>query len=178
MLSDASIRKLLSEGSIGINPPPPDCAIQPASVDLRLGNSFVEMTTDGALPLDDSWIPTGAVVLQPGQCMLATTHETVTLPSWIVGRVEGKSSWGRKFLMVHSTAGFIDPGFSGEITLELKNMSPTIVILQPGCQIAQISFEYLDRPADRPYGHAELGSHYQGQRGATPSRLHDLKERS
>ncbi len=175
MLSDSSIRKFLSEGSLGIDPPPHDPAIQPASVDLHLGPSFVALTAEGHEPVS-AWPESGTITLQPGQCLLASTFETITLPAWLVGRVEGKSSWGRKFLMIHSTAGFIDPGFRGQVTLELKNLSPTLLILTVGHPIAQISFSYLDRPADRPYGSPGLGSKYQGQHGATPSRMHDLKE--
>lgn len=168
MLCDATIRSLVRDDDIVIKPLPQDRAFQPASVDLRLGSQFRFILADGTLtyrPVDD------VVTLDPGDCALGHTEEVIGLPSDIVGRVEGKSSWGRRFLMVHSTAGFIDPGFHGQITLELKNISPRKLILRVGVAIAQISFERLDKPAARPYGHSDLNSHYQGQTGATSSWL-------
>ncbi len=166
MLSDTTIRAYLDKGRIDIHPVPDDRAFQPASVDLRLGPKFVllnESANPARRELD-------AITLNPGDCALAGTAETLSLPDDIVARVEGKSSWGRQFLMVHSTAGFIDPGFTGIITLELKNLGPHPLRLTVGCYIAQVSFERLDEPADRPYGHWELGSRYQNQPGATPAR--------
>lgn len=166
MLCDATIRSLVRDDDIVIKPLPQHRAFQPASVDLRLGSQFWLITSDGVLslrPVDD------VVTLEPGDCVLGHTEEWIGLPADIVGRVEGKSTWGRRFLMVHSTAGFIDPGFTGQITLELKNISPRKIELRVGVAIAQISFERLDKPAARPYGHPELNSHYQGQTGATVS---------
>lgn len=169
MLSDSTIRKLVRDRHITLDPPPEDQAYQPASVDLRLGRSF--RSEDGQeceVPMTGEF---NAIVIGPGECALACTRECVGLPADIVGRVEGKSSWGRCFLMVHSTAGFIDPGFCGQITLELKNLGSRPVVVPLGTYIAQISFQYLDQPAARPYGCEALGSHYQNQLGATPPRF-------
>lgn len=170
MLSDGTIRRLLDACVIGITPEPLPYMIQPASVDLCLGTSFVTIGRRGkrktlVLPSTETHFP-----LPPGACVLATTLERITLPSHIMARVEGKSSWGRRFLMVHSTAGFIDPGFDGDITLELKNLSRQILRLPVYEPIAQISFDYLDQPAQRPYGTEGLRSKYQGQIGATEAR--------
>lgn len=159
MLSDASIDKQLQYGRLVIDPLPPVSAMQPASVDLTLGDEFMS-------PYDDSVMkfPTFYTLL-PGECVLATTAERLVIPNDMVARVEGKSTWGRRFLMVHSTAGFIDPGFRGQITLELKNLSKVRIVIPIGARIAQVSFEWLDLPALRPYGSNGLGSHYQDQRG-------------
>jgi len=161
MLSDSTIRVLLANGTIGIVPTPADVAFQPASVDLCLDDTFLVGTRR-------TQVSGESFQLGAGVCALASTVETVTLPASVVGRVEGKSTWGRRFLMVHSTAGFIDPGFSGQITLELCNLTRRPLLLYPGRAIAQISFDWLDVPARRPYGHPELRSHYQHQRGVTP----------
>lgn len=162
MLSDATIRGLVEAKLLVIEPPPPDGAYQPASVDLCLGDSFINLHK--ARHSDNE------LRLRPGGCALGTTFEYLSLPGDLVARVEGKSSWGRRFLMVHSTAGFIDPGFCGQITLELKNLSPHPISISVGERIAQISFQRLDRVADRPYGSPGLGSHYQHQVGATAAR--------
>lgn len=163
ILSDRTIRKCLSNGILAIVPEPGDAQIQPASVDLKLANEFLDPWTKART------VP-GWFSLAPGQCVLATTLERVKIPPNMVARVEGKSSWGRQFLMVHSTAGFIDPGFDGQITLELKNLSDSEpLLLKAGCYIAQVSFQWLDEPADRPYGSTGLNSHYQGQTGVTPA---------
>lgn len=161
MLSDATIRELLRSGRLSIFPIPPDEAFQPASVDLRLGQEFI---TAGQYEANH------VLVLSPGDCVLGTTVEEVAIPEDIVARVEGKSTWGRKFLQVHATAGYIDPGFGGHITLELTNLSRDTLILAAGEPIAQISFDALDRPAERPYGSPGLGSRYQGQVGVTGPR--------
>lgn len=164
MLSDRTIRKLIANRQLVIDPMPPDNAFQPASIDLRLGEEFRESSVISSTKLP------GQYGLLPGECLLGHTVERITLPRDLVARVEGKSSWGRQFLMIHSTAGFIDPGFDGQITLELKNLGPAPVRLQPGQPVAQLSFDWLDGPADRPYGHPELGSRYQGQTGAVAAR--------
>jgi dCTP deaminase len=163
MLSDKTIREMLTSGTLVIDPAPKDQQLQPASVDLTLGTEFLS-------PYDDTRMTGRAVyTLLPGECIIATTAERVEIPTDVVARVEGKSSWGRKFLMVHSTAGFIDPGFRGQITLELKNLSMVSIALSTGCTIAQVSFQWLNTPAERPYGSEGLGSHYQDQSGATAS---------
>lgn len=174
MLCDRTIIKHIRAGDIVIEPWPPQGAIQPASVEVSLGRRFiaVENVNDAQffsadLPLTppnlDLGIKTETFCIMPGQCVLASTVERIKLPDFIVGRVEGKSTWGRRFLQVHTTAGFIDPGFFGRITLELKNLSPAPLLLPIGGPIAQISFDLLDAPCDRPYGSFGLFSHYQGQ---------------
>lgn len=163
----------------------PELQIQPASVDLRLGYDFKIMRQaqsgaipQGPLPLDHEWememrgvTPEGGLVLQPQQFALGATVETIGLPSDLVGRVEGRSSLGRIGLLVHATAGFIDPGFKGQITLEFYNLNPHAIILKPGVRICQISFHQMTGPAARPYG-TKRGSKYQGQVGAVASRMH------
>jgi dCTP deaminase len=171
MLCDRTIRKLLANTHIGIDPMPVDACFQPASVDLSLGTSFVAFWPTRML----FTAPVGEVVeLGPGQSMLATTAEALKIPRDVVARVEGKSTWGRRFLMVHSTAGFVDPGFEGQITLELHNLGRTTLALVVGAPIAQVSFDWLDGPAERPYGADGLNSHYQRQLGATEAAPGDL----
>jgi dCTP deaminase len=111
-------------------------------------------------------------VLHPGEFVLGSTYEVVSLPDDIAARLEGKSSLGRLGLLTHSTAGFIDPGFSGHVTLELANVATLPIKLYPGMKIGQLCFFRLSSPADNPYGSAKYGSRYQGQRGPTPSRSH------
>lgn len=165
LLSDWSIRRALESGALVIDPPPSDERIQPASVDLTLGDSFRCPYADHSFTVDDGIYYT----VVPGEVILATTAERVEIPSSMAARVEGKSSFGRQFLMVHATAGFIDPGFKGQITLELANLSRVSIPLRVGEPICQISFTFLDWPSTRPYGSEGLSSHYQGQVGATPS---------
>lgn len=162
MLSDGTLRALVQSGQINITPEPEDSAYQPASIDLRLGNGFVSIY---GTKFSD---PRG-LYMDSGDSVLAHTVEHITVPPDLVARVEGKSTWGRRFLMVHSTAGFIDPGFSGQITLELHNLCRYAQTIPVGAYIAQLSFQRLDKPAVRPYGTPGLGSHYQGQTGATPA---------
>lgn len=138
--------------------------IQPASLDVRLGGDFILHPSGEALGLDSFHVLT----LQPGQCVLANLVERVAIPDNVVARVEGKSTWARHFLTIHS-AGFIDPGFHGDVTLEMKNDGHAPIEMVPGCFIAQISFQWLAAPAIRPYGSEGIGSHYQGQIGATPA---------
>lgn len=181
ILSDGTIRRLLAEGRIAIEPTE-ESFIQPASVDVRLDNTFLafrrHMTTD-----IDPWQVTEELmervvvedgkpfVLHPGEFALGTTLERLTLPNDIVARIEGKSSLGRLGLLIHATAGFVDPGWSnGQITLELSNVAPLPIRLWPGMKIAQLSFMQMDAPAERPYGHPSLGSKYQGQSGPVASR--------
>jgi len=164
MLCDRTIRKLLDSGKIGVDPLPTDECIQPASIDLRLGEWFISPWPQRLrfkLPAGEG------VDVRPGECLLASTAETVRVPRDLIARVEGKSTFGRLFLQVHSTAGFIDPGFEGQITLELSNQGRSHLNLIVGAPICQISFEWLDGPADRPYGSAGINSHYQHQYGPT-----------
>ena len=109
-------------------------------------------------------------MIHPTEFVLGRTAEVVELPDDVVARIEGKSSLGRLGLIVHATAGFVDPGFSGSLTLEITNFNSVPIVLRPGLPIAQLSFMTLDRPAERPYGHPDLGSHYHGQTEATESR--------
>jgi dCTP deaminase len=112
----------------------------------------------------------GEFVIHPGEFVLGRTDERVEVPDDIVCRIEGKSSIGRLGLVVHATAGFVDPGFVGTLTLEITNFNSVPIVLRPGLPICQLSFMTLDRPAERPYGHPDLGSHYHGQTEATESR--------
>lgn len=176
MLSDGTIMHCISMGTIGIDPYV-KANVQPASVDLRLANTFRVQTNDYSQGYIDplkqqatSLVPFTNLYLAPGEVILASTVESVRLPSAIAARVEGKSSLGRLGLMIHATAGFIDPGFSGQVTLELSNAAKLPIRLRPNMKICQISFMFLDKPAENPYGSAGLNSKYQGQSGPTESR--------
>jgi dCTP deaminase len=180
VLSDGTIRSLVDAGRIRIEPW--DAAlVQPASVDLRLGDSFRVFHNHRASAIDLRHPPDNLTeevvippeepfIIHPGEFCLGRTLEWVELPDDIVARIEGKSSLGRLGLIVHATAGFCDPGWKGTLTLELNNLTRVPIKLYPGLPIAQLSFMTLDRPAQRPYGSPGLGSHYQGQRAATESR--------
>ena len=180
LLSDRDIAKEISAGRVVVEPF--DAAmIQPSSVDVRLDRFFrvfenhryevidpsveqPDLTREVAVSPDDFFI------LHPGEFVLASTYEVITLPDDIAGRLEGKSSLGRLGLLTHSTAGFIDPGFSGHITLELSNVANLPVKLYPGMKIGQLCLIKLSSAAEHPYGSAVYGSRYQGQRGPTPSK--------
>jgi len=180
ILSDRSIREELDAGRIEIDPLGEGC-IQPSSVDLRLDRLF-RVFLNHTMPVIDvkadledltrlvSIEPDDAFILHPGEFVLASTYERVGVPNDLVARIEGKSSLGRLGLLIHSTAGFIDAGFEGHITLELSNVANLPITLYPGMKIGQISFLRMTTPADAPYGSASVGSKYQGQRGPTPSR--------
>jgi dCTP deaminase len=180
VLSDGTIRRLIAEGRVRIEPFD-DTMVQPASVDLRLGTSFRVFHNHRITAIDLADPPRNltehvevdddeSFVIHPGEFVLGRTQEHVELPHDIVARIEGKSSLGRLGLIVHATAGFVDPGFKGTLTLEITNLTRVPIILWPGKPIAQLSFMTLDQPAQRPYGHPELGSHYHGQIEATESR--------
>jgi dCTP deaminase len=180
VLSDGTIRRLVDEGRIVIRPWDPEL-VQPASVDLRLGDSFRVFHNHRAAAIDLRDPPTNLTeavpveedepfVIHPGEFVLGRTREHVEMPDDIVARIEGKSSLGRLGLIVHATAGFVDPGFKGTLTLEITNLTRIPIKLYAGLLIAQLSFMTLDAPAERPYGSAELRSHYQGQVAATESR--------
>ena len=178
VLSDGTIRRLVDEGRIVIEPWDPEL-VQPASVDLRLGGSFRVFHNHRTSAIDLREPPTNLTeevtgeemfVIHPGEFVLGVTEEYVELPDDIVARIEGKSSLGRLGLIVHATAGFVDPGFKGTLTLEITNLTRVPIKLYPGLLIAQLSFMALDQAAERPYGSQELGSHYQGQVAATESR--------
>ena len=181
MLSDRDIRWHLSQGHISIEPHDPDL-IQPASVDVRLDRRFrifpnTRHTVVRAVdPPDDltelvEMTEDQDFILHPGEFVLASTVERIRVPDFMAARLEGRSSLGRIGLMIHSTAGFIDPGFEGDITLELSNAARIPIALTPGMKIGQLSFLRLTCPAEFPYGSPQLGSHYQGQEGPTPSRI-------
>ena len=180
--SDRSIREAVESGSIIIDPFEPSF-VQPSSVDLRVSDGFRVFVNhryseiDPRSPQDDltQLVEVGdddAFMLHPGEFVLGSTLERVKLGDDVVARLEGKSSLGRLGLLIHSTAGFIDPGFEGHITLELSNVATLPIAIYPGMKIGQISFYKMTTPADFPYGSPELGSKYQGQSGPTPSRSH------
>ena len=181
VLSDRTIREELASGRLVIQPLD-ESAVQPASVDVRLDRAFrvFRVTSrpyvDVREPADDltelvSVQEDEPFIIQPGAFCLGSTVETLTLPDDIVARVDGKSSLGRLGLLVHATAGYVDPGWTGRLTLELSNQSQMPIALYAGMRIAQISFLRLTTPVDRPYGSPGLGSKYQGQTGPTPSRI-------
>jgi dCTP deaminase len=180
LLSDRDIKAEIAAGRVKVEPFDGQM-IQPSSVDVRLDRFFrvfenhkysvidpsieqSELTREVAVENDEEFI------LHPGEFVLASTYEVITLPDDIAGRLEGKSSLGRLGLLTHSTAGFIDPGFSGHITLELSNVANLPVKLFPGMKIGQLCLIKLSSPAENPYGSALYGSRYQGQRGPTASK--------
>ncbi|WP_394935299.1 dCTP deaminase [uncultured Ilumatobacter sp.] len=186
ILSDRTLREQLDAGRIVIDPLD-ETLIQPSSIDVRISNLFrvfrnhtrgvidvkqdlTDLTELIEMPTSLDGNDTAAFMLHPGEFVLGSTLERVGVPGDLVGRVEGKSSLGRLGLMIHSTAGFIDAGFDGHITLELANVASLPITLYPGMKIGQISFMEMTSPADKPYGQGATGSKYQGQRGPTPSR--------
>jgi dCTP deaminase len=180
VLSDRTIRRLLGEGRIEIDPLD-ESLIQPSSVDVRVDRYF-RVFHNNRYPFIDVKQPQDELtelvevqgdqpfVLHPGEFVLGSTLERVRLPDDLVARLEGKSSLGRLGLLIHSTAGFIDPGWNGHVTLELSNVANLPITIYHGMKIGQLSFVQLTEPAAVPYGAGELGSKYQGQRGPTPSR--------
>jgi dCTP deaminase len=182
VLSDRSLREAIASGRLQIDPFDAS-AIQPSSIDLRLGpvfRVFLNRTDTHIDPRKDQTdltervsIPEGeAFVLHPGEFVLGGTLEAVTMPDDLVGRIEGKSSLGRLGLMVHSTAGYVDPGFRGKLTLELANNATLPILLWPGMEIGQLSISELATPAEQPYGAPGRDSKYQDQSESTPSRAH------
>jgi dCTP deaminase len=181
IFSDRSIREAIEAGTIQIDPFEPTY-VQPSSVDLRVGDGFRVFVNhkyseiDPRSPQEDltQLVEVGdeAFMLHPGEFVLGSTLERVKLGEDVVARLEGKSSLGRLGLLIHSTAGFIDPGFEGHITLELSNVATLPIAIYPGMKIGQISFYQMTTAADHPYGSPELGSKYQGQTGPTASRSH------
>ena len=180
VLSDRTIRRLIDEGRIGLDPFDEDL-VQPSSVDVRV-DRFFRVFRNSRYPFIDvkeemedltelvETEDSEPFILHPGEFVLGSTLERVTLPDDLVARLEGKSSLGRLGLLIHSTAGFIDPGWDGHVTLELSNVANLPITIYPGMKIGQLSFVQLSEPADRPYGSEGIGSKYQGQRGPTPSR--------
>ncbi|AWB27762.1 dCTP deaminase [Halococcoides cellulosivorans] len=184
ILSDGDIRRRLDSGTLEIEPlADPDLQIQPASVDLRLGREFLEFRhtnipcihpdseQEVADYVDETRVDSGEeFILHPGDFVLGTTVERVTVPDDLIAHVEGRSSLGRLAVVVHATAGLCDPGFEGKITLELSNLGTAPVALTPEMRISQLTFTQLTNPAERPYGE-ERGSKYQGQTGPQASRI-------
>jgi dCTP deaminase len=180
VLSDRTIQRRLADGSIGIDPYDPSL-LQPSSVDVRVDRYFrvfhnarypfidvkqPQEDLTGLIEIDDE----SPFILHPGEFVLGSTLERVRLPDDLVARLEGKSSLGRLGLLIHSTAGFIDPGWDGNVTLELSNVANLPITIYFGMKIGQLSFVQLTEPASAPYGSNGLGSKYQGQKGPTPSR--------
>ena len=183
ILNDQTIKKYLDNEKIIITPITP-IQIQPSSIDLRLGNTIQTFTQNNNLYIDthkditpytkQTIIPeNNKLIIQPHEFLLASTKEYVKLPPNIVGRVEGRSSIGRLGLTVHVTAGYVDPGFEGNITLEIFNMNKLPIAIYPDQRICQLVLEELNEPALYPYGSEECGSKYQGQLGATVSRINN-----
>ena len=182
LLSDRDILAEVDAGQIALDPWDP-AMLQPSSVDVRLDKYFRVFENHRYPHIDPAeeqpeltrLIEVGdgeAFVLHPGEFVLGSTWEQVSLPATVAARLEGKSSLGRLGLLTHSTAGFIDPGFSGHVTLELSNMATLPVKLWPGMKIGQLCFFRLSSEAEHPYGSQKYGSRYHGQRGPTPSRSH------
>jgi len=181
ILADRDIREALAAGRIGIDPCD-DADVQPSSVDLHVDRYFrtfhnhrypyidVRSAMEDLTELVDVK-PDEAFILHPGEFVLGSTAEYVKLPDDLVARLEGKSSLGRLGLLIHSTAGYVDPGFEGHLTLELSNVANLPITIYPDMKIGQISFFQLTSPAEYPYGSSKVGSKYQGQRGPTASRF-------
>jgi dCTP deaminase len=181
ILSDRSLSEQIEAGRIVIDPLD-EALIQPSSIDVRISNLFrvfrnhtagvidvkldmAELTQLVEVPIDGD-----PFMLHPGEFVLGSTLERIAVPDDLVGRVEGKSSLGRLGLLIHSTAGFVDAGFDGHITLELANVASLPITLYPGMRIGQVSFMQMTTPAQHPYGSGGRGAKYQGQLGPTPSR--------
>jgi len=182
LLSDRDIRAESESGRVGVSPFASEM-VQPSSIDVRLDRFFrvfenhryphidpaveqVDLTREVEAIEDEPF------VLHPGEFVLGSTYEVISLPNDVAARLEGKSSLGRLGLLTHSTAGFIDPGFSGHVTLELANVATLPILLWPGMKIGQVCFFRMTSEADYPYGSSIYGSRYQGQRGPTQSRSH------
>ena len=179
VLSDRTIRRLLEEGRIEIEPYD-ESLLQPSSVDVRVDRYF-RVFHNARYPFIDVREPQEDLtelvkiddepfILHPGEFVLGSTLERIRLPDDLVARLEGKSSLGRLGLLIHSTAGFIDPGWDGHVTLELSNVANLPITIYHGMKIGQLSFVQLSEPAESPYGSGSLCSKYQGQKGPTPSR--------
>lgn len=182
VLSDRALREAIASGRLNVTPLD-ETAIQPSSIDLRLGPVFQVFVNQTETHIDPKLnqpdltktveVKEGtSFVLHPGEFVLGGTVETIQMSDDLVGRIEGKSSLGRLGLMVHSTAGYVDPGFRGSLTLELSNHANLPILLWPGMRVSQLSVMQLTSPAERPYGSPGLDSKYQDQRGSTPSRSH------
>jgi dCTP deaminase len=179
VLSDATIARYLAEGKVEIDPYD-ESLLQPSSVDVRVDRFFrvfrnnrapyinvkVEQDLTELVEVEND----EPFILHPGEFVLGSTLERIALPDDLVARLEGKSSLGRLGLLIHSTAGFIDPGWDGHVTLELSNVANLPITIYPGMKIGQISFMQMTEPAVKPYGSSEIGSKYKGQKGPTASK--------
>ena len=180
LLSDRDIRAEVDAGRVRLDPwdPDDDPAEQRRRPPRQVLPALRQPQVPGHRPVADQADltrlvevdPAEGFVLHPGEFVLGTTLETVSLPDDLAARVEGKSSLGRLGLLTHATAGFVDPGFTGHVTLELSNVATLPIMLWPGMKIGQLAFFRLSSPAEYPYGSEKYGSHYQGQRGPTASR--------
>jgi len=189
ILSDADILRRLEAGDLVVEPlDDPDIQIQPASVDLRLGREFLEFQrtniscihpnseAEVSEYVDETYVEDGdEFILHPGDFVLGTTYETVGIPDDLIAHVQGRSSLGRLAVVIHATAGVVDPGYRGQITLELSNLGTAPVALTPGMRISQLILTELKSPADRPYG-AGRGSKYQDQTGPQASKIQGDRE--
>jgi len=183
ILSDRDIRAELDAGRVQVDPLG-DHAVQPSSIDVRVEGRF-RVFANHRHPFIDTRVAQPDLteevtvgdgdpfMLHPGEFVLGSTLERVALPVDLVARLEGKSSLGRLGLLVHATAGFVDAGFAGNLTLELSNVATLPIAIYPGMKIGQLAFFRLSSPAERPYGSAELGSKYHGQEGPTASRFYE-----
>ncbi len=179
VLSDATIARLLAEGRIEIDPYD-EALLQPSSVDVRVDRlfrvfhnnryPFIDVKVEQRELTELVEVTDRAFILHPGEFVLGSTLERIRLPDDVVARLDGKSSLGRLGLLIHSTAGFIDPGWDGHVTLELSNVANLPITIYPEMPIGQISFMQMTEPATTPYGAGALGSKYKGQRGPTASR--------
>ena len=184
ILSDKPIKEYLEEGKIVIDPLKDEQQIQPSSVDMRLGDEFKVFKVirkpyidpkdeeDIAEYMESSTVPEGeAFIIHPNEFALATTQEYVKVPDDLVARVEGRSSMGRLGVTMHVTAGYVDPGFEGRITLEISNIGAMPVALYPGQRVCQLVFETMTTPAELPYGHPKRNSKYMNQLKPESSRV-------
>lgn len=184
ILSDKTIKEYLKEGKIVIDPLKDEQQIQPSSVDMRLGDKFKVFKVirkpyidpkdeeDIAEYMESSTVPEGeAFIIHPNEFALATTQEYVKVPDDLVARVEGRSSMGRLGVTMHVTAGYVDPGFEGRITLEISNIGAMPVALYPGQRVCQLVFETMTTPAELPYGHPKRNSKYMKQLKPESSRV-------
>jgi dCTP deaminase len=179
VLSDATIARLLAAGRIEIDPYD-ESLLQPSSVDVRVDRLFrvfhnnrypyIDVKVDQEELTELVEVDDRAFILHPGEFVLGSTLERIKLPEDLVARLDGKSSLGRLGLLIHSTAGFIDPGWDGHVTLELSNVANLPITIYPGMKIGQISFMQMTEPATTPYGSSQIGSKYKGQEGPTASR--------
>lgn len=188
LLSDRDIKAEIASGRVVLEPYD-EGMVQPSSIDVRIDRYFRVFENHRYPHIDPAEeqpdltrivepLPNEPFILHPGEFALASTYEVVTLPDDVAARLEGKSSLGRLGLLTHSTAGFIDPGFSGHVTLELSNVATLPIKLWPGMKIGQLCFIRLSSPAEHPYGSSLYGSRYQGQRGPTPSKSHQSFHRT